>query len=322
MFKSARMMFLTTLTPTHVGSGSEVSIIDLPIQRESHTTFPKIEGSSLKGCIRDAVERGSAANWEHEGVPAAKMMQFVFGPEDEGQGKFASAITFSDARLLFFPVKSARGVFAWITCPLVLQRFLNDLKMIGIDMHAKLPEVHTVTKDSKLFIRDKSTIMLEEFIFQDMHEDTDTTAFIKELSGYIPENELITHRFETHVAVLPDDDFKNFVNLSTEAITRIKINPQTGVVEKGALFNEEYLPTDTIMYSLILVSTLFTDDMNRQYEEQLEEKDIVAFIENSISPPSLPAPIIQIGGNRTLGKGLIAIKITSAKTAEKGAQES
>jgi CRISPR-associated protein Cmr4 len=50
--------------------------------------------------------------------------------------------------------------------------------------------------------------------------------------------------------ILSNDDFKDFVTLSTEVITRIKINPDTGTVEKGALFTEEYLPSDTILYSL------------------------------------------------------------------------
>jgi len=39
----------------HPGSGSELGIVDLPIQRERHTGYPKIEGSGLKGSLREAI---------------------------------------------------------------------------------------------------------------------------------------------------------------------------------------------------------------------------------------------------------------------------
>lgn len=39
---SAMIMTLNTLTSTHPGSGTELSFVDLPIQREGHTGYPKI----------------------------------------------------------------------------------------------------------------------------------------------------------------------------------------------------------------------------------------------------------------------------------------
>ena len=35
----------------------------------------------------------------------------------------------TDARLLAFPVRSLKGVFAWVTCPAVLERFHRDLQL-------------------------------------------------------------------------------------------------------------------------------------------------------------------------------------------------
>ena len=60
MFQKSIPLFLVCESPLHAGSGSELGIIDLPIQRERHTNFPKIEGSSLKGCIREAFEEQGA----------------------------------------------------------------------------------------------------------------------------------------------------------------------------------------------------------------------------------------------------------------------
>jgi CRISPR-associated protein Cmr4 len=47
------LLYLFTRTPLHVGAGSAVGAIDQPIQRERHTGFPLIPGSSIKGVLRD-----------------------------------------------------------------------------------------------------------------------------------------------------------------------------------------------------------------------------------------------------------------------------
>lgn len=92
MFDTSMLMMFTTLTPAHPGSGTELSYIDLPIQRESHTGFPKIEASTLKGCIRSEIT--------HRHKEEKEKISQIFGAPDGGD--FASAISFSDARLLFF----------------------------------------------------------------------------------------------------------------------------------------------------------------------------------------------------------------------------
>ena len=56
MFKDIHPFFLVCESALHVGSGHDLGFVDLPIQREKHTGFPKIESSGLKGCIREAFE--------------------------------------------------------------------------------------------------------------------------------------------------------------------------------------------------------------------------------------------------------------------------
>ena len=121
-------MMLYGLTSSHVGTGDNLSYIDLPIQREKHTEYPKIEASSLKGSIRQAMEQSGVKD-------AKKMTTRLLGSSDSGD--VASAVAISDARMLFFPVKSAKGVFAWVTSPLVLQRFQQDCRLIDFDNLAK-----------------------------------------------------------------------------------------------------------------------------------------------------------------------------------------
>jgi CRISPR-associated protein Cmr4 len=47
MYKIARPFFMVVETPLHAGSGMGVGIVDMPIQRERHTSFPKLEASGL-----------------------------------------------------------------------------------------------------------------------------------------------------------------------------------------------------------------------------------------------------------------------------------
>jgi CRISPR-associated protein Cmr4 len=42
-----------TRTPLHVGSGTSVDVVDLPIMRERITGFPVIPSTSLKGVLRE-----------------------------------------------------------------------------------------------------------------------------------------------------------------------------------------------------------------------------------------------------------------------------
>ena len=54
------LLTLYTRTPLHVGSGTSVDVVDLPIMRERITGFPVIPSTSLKGVL---LQRGREV-WE------------------------------------------------------------------------------------------------------------------------------------------------------------------------------------------------------------------------------------------------------------------
>jgi len=56
MITNATILYLYTETPLHAGTGSGLSNIDLPIQRERTTQYPMIQGSSIKGKMRATAE--------------------------------------------------------------------------------------------------------------------------------------------------------------------------------------------------------------------------------------------------------------------------
>ncbi len=300
MFKQAKIFYIHTISPTHVGSGSDLGIVDMPIQREGHTSFPKIEGSSLKGSIRETFERRDMTTsikthliFGYDDSNAPRLVKEKFS-EKKAQ-EFSGALGFSDARILLFPIKSAKDIFAWVTCPSVLNRFSKDLKISNNEQNFTIKE-NTITNDSKINI-DSGAVILEEYQIS-ISEDNNTQTIAEFLAIELKNDEI-----KKKLIILSDDDFKDFITLSTEVITRTKIDNKTGVVATGALFTEEYLPSETIMYSLALASDLMAQVDFKEATELATADKVMEFFTSTI--PNT----IQIGGNATIGKGIVSITI-------------
>jgi CRISPR-associated protein Cmr4 len=314
MFQTSKPLFFICETPLHAGSGSDLGIVDLPIQREKHTGFPKIESSSLKGAIREAVE-GVFIKEDAEKAKERKnpIVTALFGPEDSNDAHMG-ALGFSDARLLLFPVKSMKGVFAWVTCPKVLDQFKRDMNIVKSTENPSSKfdilgdySVNTEGGVCKLLnqtgsnLKVGTSILLEEYAFT--HHPASLTVDNQSLQEWFAIN-LPTEwqvKIKEDIVILSNDDFKDFVNLSTEVITRTKINNDTGTVQPGALFTEEFLPAESVLYSLIMASPTF-----RKEKGDLDTADkVMAKFTEVIAK----LPVMQIGGNATLGKGIVRTKI-------------
>jgi CRISPR-associated protein Cmr4 len=299
MFRSTKPLFLIVETPLHAGSGDSLGIVDLPIQRERHTSFPKIEASSLKGALREVFEEKFESDLSN--------VTIGFGPE-EGDAH-AGALGFTDARLLLFPVKSMKGIFAWITCPMVLDQFKKDMALAGEPIDIDIEEPN----DGQCFVLNNGTnlkvgndhILLEEYAFKVSYKNSKING-TEQLEDWLA-NRLCTEgsmwksKMQKDIVVLRNDDFKDFVNLTTEVITRIKINNETGTVQQGALFTEEYLPSESIMYAIILASPEFSDKKGK-----LDADAVMKFFDNNLPDA------VQVGGNATLGKGIVKTIISKS----------
>lgn len=355
MFRQATPLFLICETPLHAGSGDDLGVVDLPIQRERHTSFPKIEGSSLKGSLREAFENKLTGDEER------KKIHLVFGFDEKtpnesldvkkhfGDDKqFQGALGFTDARLLLFPVKSMRGVFAWITCKRVLEQFRKDLELSDCKDQIAVPKDNTVPKDCDLLFMktDAKHVVLEEYTFKVTEDEKPqgiTTQLASCLATWLFDSGTYWHgHLSRNLVILSDDDFTDFVNLSTEVITRTKIDNATGTVQDGALFTEEYLPAESVLYSLALFSPLFhkaktvepfmgyiskqgLNPDNPQIEDQVRRDEDAEVVAVRAFFEKVP-PVVQIGGNATIGKGLVRTKCivasqSSASDAEKGGTE-
>ncbi|KUO70794.1 MAG: hypothetical protein APF81_12735 [Desulfosporosinus sp. BRH_c37] len=299
MFSHNGLLFLQAVTAIHAGSGSELGLVDLPIQREKHTGYPKIESSSLKGAIRATVQATV------DKTSKADQMQAVFGKESASNQNDAQAgaVAFSDARVLLFPVKSLRGVFAWITCPLVLKRFNEELKLYRpASKPLSLPkndtpigsEVICSVSSNTLIVNpqvDKKQVVLEEYTYSVQVTSQDLA---KELAELIFAG--VDNGFADRLIVLPDNDFVDFVTLSTEVNARIRIDPSTGTVQAGALWYEENVPPETVFYSYC-----FAGNSRITNHETMKAEEVLEFLQQEDTLP----PCFQLGGNSSLGKGIL-----------------
>ena len=345
MYKKINPLFLLCETPLHAGSGDDLGMVDLPIQRERHTSYPKIESSSLKGALREAfevkVDSKAFTDWDADDVKIHRFFGYDDGSltndekkslsnrftkvdktgDDEKKidaSEFAGCLAFTDARILLFPVKSMKGVFVWITCPQVLSKFSSDLKISNNPLFRDLPELirggniqlstkRCLTASDSVCI--KNNVVLEDYAFEATRSDA-IKKFAEELADIIFSDSSLSYwnsMLKTNLVVLCDDDFRDFVNHSTEVVTRTKIDNNTGTVQDGALFTEEYLPTDSILYSLVMASKEYgkkVDTKGEKPEEKREEaEDVMNFFSDTLPP------IFQLGGNATIGKGLLRTKL-------------
>ncbi len=350
MFKQSKPLFFICETPLHAGSGSDLGIVDLPIQRERHTSFPKIEGSSFKGAVREAVENrislvDKSFKFNNENVKTElsnifpkitenwklkkdvqlinynQAVELAFGPEDGDA--HAGALGFSDARLLLFPVKSVKGVFAWVTCPKVLEQFKRDMSLTGIEVviTGKEPESDKCVTASTSLKIGNDKIVLEEYAFTvsgsydiKVKVGEEKEEILGQWLSYKFTDGFWKDKLTTDIVILSNDDFKDFVNLSTEVITRTKIDNKTGTVQAGALFTEEFLPAESIMYSLVMASPVFLKDKDKQEAILRTDVDVMNYFATALPD------VIQIGGDATLGKGIVRVvkSLLTAKEVSNG----
>ncbi len=319
MFEKAAVLFLYCETPVHAGSGSSLSIVDLPIQRERITNLPIIQASSLKGVLRAEAKR----ILEQRNDPQANdKVQALFGPETQKAHEHAGCVSPHDARVLLFPVRSLVGVFAWTTCPLVLERFKREATAVGIQINWQVPELPAngtqalVASDTEIVA--DATVVLEEFVFNAMpsQEAKAIAEWLKENAlpqsdEYQQWREWLPKRF----VILPDDAFRDFTQMATEVISRIRLDQERKTVAEGALWTEEHLPSETLLYAPIFVSkplgekTKVPDELKENGEPSAQK---VMGLLLDLTTPKDNQPYLdrlQVGGDETVGRGIVKVRL-------------
>ena len=272
---NTRILYLFTRTPLHVGAGSSVGAIDQPVIRERHTGFPIIPGSSIKGVLRDSVRNDPILKNQEESI---------FGKQDD-----AGRLSIGEAKLLAFPVRSAKGSFAFITCPLALERFLREqCEDSGIKVPDEPTDMTCLASEAVSITRANQTgIVLEEYRFN--RTAVFPLDWEKKLLGIL--DDPVWQAGKGRFVLLSNGDFSHFAKNACEVSQHVGIDPEKGTAKPGALFNLESVPAETLFFARVSALSRATGELS-DLEQHLDGK-----------------PVLQFGGDSTTGLGFCSVKL-------------
>ncbi len=283
------LLGLMTHTSLHAGNGASDQVVDLPIQREAHTDWPCVYGSGVKGALRAKAEMVWNGN--------EQQVYSVFGPPPNNNGAHenAGALMVGDARLVLLPVRSLDTHFRWLTCPAMLSRLNRDLNWLNLpvmdldclsDLDSNEAFVNTQGSDE---------IYLEEYKF--IQKKQELKSIISTLNQLMDERET---ELQAQVTIVNNDAFRHMCRAATPIQTHIQIDNATGTAKDGALWTEENLPPDTLLYTSLTSTPARRSDMTA-----------IETLQTALSLFT-DSPYLQLGGNETTGMGWCKVTKWSA----------
>ena len=292
----ARMIFLHALSPLHVGTGQGVGVIDLPVAREKGTGIPIVPGSSLKGVLRSRIEDET-------------LRKNVFGPDTTAAHEHAGSVQFGDLHLLFLPVRSLRGTFAWVTSPFLLQRFARD--MAWVEHRFAFPPVPKLDNTEICLVpnRPRSALTMkvkvkengqekkkDKVILEDLDlspaSNEELASWADALAPMIFADEIWQGLFKERICMVHNDVMRFLLDTALEVMARIRLDEETKTVQRGALWYEEALPAEAIMAGLVVISPV-----------KATNEEVEAVLQQVVQKP------LQLGGNATVGRGLCQLSL-------------
>ena len=135
-----------------------------------------------------------------------------------------------------------------------------------------------------------SALYLEEFVVNTKKEDL--TKLIAQLSKLMGDGE--EKKKKKQLVVVSDDMFNHLSQFATPVNAHIAIDSATKIVKNGALWYEETLPPETVLYSLLLANGSRKEEANGLELPNKIMEQTEAIFSNGY---------IQIGGNETVGMG-------------------
>jgi len=324
MYTLGQVYLASALTSLHVGVGRSVGVVDLPVAKDAFG-IPYIPASSLKGtfkseCIRQVVHDLVGAV-DYNGTDTLKKnfknklnekCEWLFGwdlriretisPEET----FSSPINFTDAPLLFFPVRveGSNGLeYAYATSETLLRRAISVTNVTN-----KTPEFLSQLVDAFDESSGGSTVWRE--VTGDHSEGIETVYvngvpvrvkhFQVALQDVMPDE--LSKKLSKNIFILSDESLKQVIERGLERVTRVRLDPIRKVVERGALWTEEYVPQGSVfIFSVIFKPTASGGRIVLPKVAWGEFESLLNHLNY----------VVQVGGKETIGKGMIKLKEVS-----------
>lgn len=312
------LVYLYAESPVHAGAADSSGAIDLPIQREATTGYPVIWGQSLKGAFRQAA---SDASWD----PA--VVSRVFGAaigapradggsaagavaDDPGAGRddgaAAGLLSVGDAQLVALPVPSLHRTFAWVTSQIALARLTRKYAALGLGTCPPVPDppgTGAGLAASADWIGARREQVLGPCVVPVGDEPDASLARWAELLaadaiGEEPGRAPFAAKLRTDLLAVGSDVMPILNRECTEISARVQLT-KGKTVEHGPFYSE-YLPVETIMAASLTL---------RGRGNGSAAADAAALTALLADGP------LQIGGDETLGKGLVWAQVLAAADA-------
>lgn len=315
------LIFFYAETPLHAGSGTGLGAIDLPIQRERMSNLPVVQGSGIKGAMREQVGPRLPDN--------PRDTEALFGPEppknesgmreklEATPDEFGGAMSVLDARLLLLPVRTVFGGWAWVTSPLILERLTRDLEVVGQSEATKgwaglqnRDDNDAWVSKKKCSVAEKDAVLLEDFQYVARGDDS-VDRFgewlarnaLPDTKGYEP----FRARLAEQLVVVTDTEMRFLATHATEVQTRVCIDHNTGTVKRGALWTEESLPAESVLWS---VAFFAKERRPKKKDDTVGPRDAETLKKLFVDAAN-GLSRVRLGGDRTTGRGLVGLRVPS-----------
>lgn len=261
-----KVYIIRALTNLHVGSGDmNFNIVDNEVQRDVISKFPIIHSSSLKGALREY--------FEHKEKKDEDFINSIFGGSS-----ISGSYKFFDGNILSIPVRSNKRQFFMATCPKIIKKLVENLKLFGIEskLDRVLENLFSINIDKKkayIFSNEKG-VKIEDYI-------ADNLAF----EG-IDQLERI---FGSNIAYLGDKAFEAVCE-ELPVIARNKL--ENGI--SRSLWYEEIVPRESSFYFVVI--------KGENYQEEFDS--------------IMQSDIVQIGAGASIGYGYTKITDISVMAGE------
>ena len=211
---------IEALTNMHVGSGdANYGVIDNLIQRDVVTNLPTINGSSLKGALKEFFENEWSKN---DGK-----IKHIFGSNDNN-----AAYKFLSANLLAIPVRSNKKAYFLATAPMIINKLKEDAGNFDFTINLSAFDDLKPEKGKPIVFKNYgNNLIIEDFAkFQEANKNGNTSL----------------GNFE-NIVYFNDEDFLELTNdFNLPVIARNKVG------ENKNLWYEQVVPAKSLFYFIVL----------------------------------------------------------------------
>jgi CRISPR-associated protein Cmr4 len=193
-------------------------------------------------------------------------------------------------------VPSLTSQFRWLTCPDALRRLATDRERLGLP--GEPIDLPPVQGDSDALVaQGEGDLFLDEYRFQARGEDLGAAVdALDPLMGRPDAREALTRQ----LVVVSDDMFAHLVGHATPVNAHVRLENETKTVATGALWYEETLPADTLVYAPISAGGA------RRSGAEAGADTILGAVTGLFGKQR---PWLQLGGNETVGMGWCRVSI-------------